>query len=151
MTRALAALCVSALLAAGALAPAAPAQARTAATTYAATAVTATNQARARNDVRAVAADACLQERAAQQARRMARQGRLFHQDLGGVQQACGVGYAAENVAVGYRDGRAVVTGWLRSPGHRTNLLNGRYRLVGVAAVKGKGRWWVAQVFGTEL
>ena len=46
--------------------------------------------------------------------------------------------------------GKAVVQGWLRSPGHRANILHEQFRLVGVAAVKRKGRWWAAQVFGTK-
>jgi len=39
---------------------------------------------------------------------------------------------AAENIAVGYRSPKAVHHGWLKSPGHRANRLNGKYRRVGV-------------------
>ena len=80
----------------------------------------------------------------------MARAGELFHQDLAKVQQRCGMGWAGENVAVGYSSGRAVVKGWMGSPGHRANILRTEFRLMGIAAVKRKGRWWVAQVFGTR-
>jgi uncharacterized protein YkwD len=39
---------------------------------------------------------------------------------------------AAENIAVGYRTPEEVHHGWLKSPGHRANRLNGKYRRVGV-------------------
>lgn len=41
-----------------------------------------------------------------------------------------------ENLAVGYR-GAAVVDGWMRSPGHRENILEHRYDEVGVAIADG--------------
>ena len=40
----------------------------------------------------------------------------------------------AENIAMGQRDSDEVVRDWMRSPGHRANILNGRYRRIGVAA-----------------
>ena len=39
--------------------------------------------------------------------------------------------------------------GWMHSPGHRANILNPDYTLMGIGARKGhNGRWYVAQVFG---
>ena len=53
----------------------------------------------------------CLQRFANKQAARMANQRRLFHQDLGRIQRACGVGCVGENVArgniIGQPDGGA--------------------------------------------
>jgi uncharacterized protein YkwD len=40
----------------------------------------------------------------------------------------------AENIAMGQRSVRGVVSSWMSSPGHRANMLNGRYRRLGVAA-----------------
>jgi uncharacterized protein YkwD len=57
-----------------------------------------------------------------------------------------------ENVAYGYPNGRSVVNdGWMRSPGHRANILNPDFRLMGIGARKGHdGRWYVAQVLGRK-
>lgn len=143
-------LSLTTLLAVTLLVPAGPAAARPAAESYATTAVTTTNQARVRQDLRKLAQSDCLEKMALRQARKMARQDRLFHQDLRGVQRACGMGWAGENVAVGYTNGKAVVRAWLRSPGHRANILQRHFRLVGIAAVKVRGTWWAAQVFGAR-
>lgn len=49
-----------------------------------------------------------------------------------------GVKGAAENVAYGTLDAKGVVDGWIKSPGHRKNML-GDYNLIGIGtADKGK-------------
>ncbi|WP_344156745.1 CAP domain-containing protein [Kribbella yunnanensis] len=62
-------------------------------------------------------------------------------------------GAMAENIAVGYTSPAAVVKGWMNSPGHRANILNCDYTMLGVGyssgQVKpewGKGSW--VQDFG---
>ncbi len=40
----------------------------------------------------------------------------------------------AENIAMGYTSSQGVVRGWMNSPGHRANILNGGYRRIGTAA-----------------
>ncbi|NSL87468.1 CAP domain-containing protein [Chitinophaga sp. Mgbs1] len=56
------------------------------------------------------------------------------------------VGAAAENVAYGTLDAEAVVDGWIKSPGHRKNML-GDYNLIGIGTA-GKGRiTFFTQVF----
>lgn len=62
-------------------------------------------------------------------------------------------GAMAENIAVGYTSPAAVVKGWMNSPGHRANILNCSYTMLGVGydsgQVKpewGKGSW--VQDFG---
>ena len=42
----------------------------------------------------------------------------------------------AENIAMGQPDSRAVVAAWMRSSGHRANILNPRNRRIGVAAYR---------------
>jgi uncharacterized protein YkwD len=37
-----------------------------------------------------------------------------------------------ENVAAGYGDATAVMGGWMASPGHRDNILNGNFVEIGV-------------------
>jgi uncharacterized protein YkwD len=56
----------------------------------------------------------------------------------------------AENIAMGYPDPAAVMTGWMNSPGHRTNILNCQYRQLGVGvAASAKGARYWTQDFGT--
>lgn len=40
---------------------------------------------------------------------------------------------AGENLAYGFSSDKSLVTAWMASPGHRANILNSRYREVGVA------------------
>lgn len=42
-----------------------------------------------------------------------------------------------ENLAVGYRSADAVVDGWMRSPGHRQNILGSGFDEIGVAIANG--------------
>ena len=116
---------------------------------YQGAAVRATNSARVRHDLVALDADQCLQHFAVQQAKAMAQQESMYHQDLGPIMRACGLGLVGENVAYGYASGREVVQGWMHSPGHRANILNRGFRVVAVAARESaSGRWYAAQVFG---
>ncbi|NUR98837.1 MAG: CAP domain-containing protein [Kribbellaceae bacterium] len=62
-------------------------------------------------------------------------------------------GSMAENIAVGYSSPAAVVAGWMQSPGHRANILNCAYTMIGIGydpgQVKpdwGNGSW--VQDFG---
>ncbi len=129
-----------------------PALARSAAT-YAQSAFDATNAQRTRHDRRALARGTCLQRYAVRQAKRQANQKRMFHQDLGAIQKACHVGWVGENVAMGYPSGRSLVNqGWMKSAGHRANILNRHYRLMGLAARQSSnGTWYAAQVFGRRM
>jgi uncharacterized protein YkwD len=57
----------------------------------------------------------------------------------------------AENLhrSFGYNDPAAVaVDGWLKSPGHRRNLLNPNFRLTGIGVARARdGTWYAAQIF----
>ena len=126
----------------------APVQAQTA-ERYADRARVVTNAKRADHGLVRLDRGRCVQRFAARQAERMARQQRIFHQDLDVVLRRCDLSAVAENVAYGYDSGRAVVRAWMRSPGHRQNILNPRYRALGVAARRGPdGELYSAQVFG---
>lgn len=108
-----------------------------------------TNHRRADHDLRRLKRTRCVQKYARRQARRMARQDRMFHQDLGVVLKRCDLRGVAENVAYGYPTGRTVVRAWMHSPGHRANLLNADYRLLGLAVRRSDdGTPYAAQVFG---
>jgi uncharacterized protein YkwD len=75
----------------------------------------------------------------------MAQSGAFSHTGKGGsnfVAREKAAGYSkpsAENIAWGYRTGKDVVTAWMKSPGHRANILNCKSKTVGVGAVYSKG------------
>jgi uncharacterized protein YkwD len=127
-----------------------PAQAATPQATYQRQAFSATNQQRELHDRVQLRRQDCVQRFAVRQATRMARQERMFHQDLGPVLRRCGLSVAGENVAYGYLSGKVVVNlGWMRSEGHRANILHRGFRLMGIGARQSdNGQWYVAQVFG---
>lgn len=120
---------------------------------YVSTVAVATDDARRRNNLRSLRRGACLERAAHAQAARMARRGEVFHNPgFGAVGRRCGLGAWAENVAqaAGTDRGRGVVRQWMRSSGHRANIVNRGYRLVGTGAVRARGSWWVVQVFGRK-
>lgn len=56
-----------------------------------------------------------------------------------------GKGPFAENIARGYETSKGVVAGWMNSKGHRANILNSRYRYIGVSAYISTNTgvvWW---------
>jgi len=87
---------------------------------------------------------------------RMARANTLSHQLPGEASLGVRVrraGYSwtlvGENVAAGYPTAEAVVRGWMNSSGHRRNILNCRFRHIGVGyAVSDRGTPYWTQVFG---
>ena len=80
--------------------------------------------------------------------------------DLGKRLQAAGytfTGYRSwtygENIAAGYSTPEAVVAGWMASPGHRANILNARFKEIGVGLVYRPGsryRYYWVQDFGAR-
>lgn len=64
--------------------------------------------------------------------------------------QACGYSGsgAGENIAYGYSTPAAVMSGWLKSDGHRRNIENPNYRVIGVGAAGETTIAWT-QNFGT--
>lgn len=123
---------------------------RAAASRYSRQAHKATNNRRGDHGLRALRRTDCVQRYAVRQAKAMARQTEMYHQELGPILDQCDLTLVGENVAYGYPSGRAAVVAWMHSPGHRANILNPPYRLMGIGARKGEdGLWYVAQVFGT--
>ncbi|WP_217711483.1 sigma-70 family RNA polymerase sigma factor [Actinomadura sp. NAK00032] len=55
----------------------------------------------------------------------------------------------AENIARGQSGPPAVVDTWMGSPGHRANILNCGFTMVGIGLVQGSGGPWWTQVFAT--
>lgn len=48
---------------------------------------------------------------------------------------------AGENIAMGYPTPEAVVNGWMNSPGHRANILNGSFTTIGVGYNSQRNCW----------
>ena len=118
--------------------------------------VTLTNNRRRRHGCNNLTQNNALNEAAQTHTRKMANRNTLSH-DLPGepslgtrVRRA---GYAwtmvAENIAAGYATPAAVLQGWMSSSAHRRNILNCRYRHIGVGyVVSDRGTPYWTQVFG---
>ena len=65
----------------------------------------------------------------------------------------CGYTYGAgENIAFGYPSPAGVIRAWLASPGHRANIENPSYKVMGVgAALTSGGTPYWAQIFGLRV
>ncbi|MRJ77071.1 hypothetical protein GEV29_11010 [Aeromicrobium sp. SMF47] len=142
-------LAVTALLTFATVSPAAAVSS----STYEKQVITRTNHFRVDHDRVKVKAQSCVDRWAEGQARWMAKHGKLEHRK-GRLQQVlddCKLTGVSENIAYGYGSGNKTVNAWMKSSGHRRNILATKMRYIGVGAVKDDdGVWWVAQVFGTR-
>lgn len=100
------------------------------------------NAERARAGCQPLSLDSRLMRAAQQHSEDMAVNNFVGHTGSNGstlAQRANAVGYTwsalAENVAAGYATPEAVMAGWMRSDGHRQNILNCRYVHVGIGYV----------------
>jgi uncharacterized protein YkwD len=99
------------------------------------------NQARARSGLPALQISKRLMETARKQASHMARTGIFRHGNWG----------VAENIAMGQRSPSAVMNAWLRSSGHRRNIMNRSHRTIGIGVYKGKnGQLYWCQQFSSK-
>jgi uncharacterized protein YkwD len=120
------------------------------------------NAARVQNGLRALPENIRLTQAARTHARDMAENGFVDHKgsdDSNLQDRVTRTGYAwtlvAENVAAGQKTVQEVVQGWMKSPGHRKNILNEEVRELGAGHVSnpnvGVGKnythFWVV-VFG---
>jgi stress response protein SCP2 len=119
--------------------------------------VSATNAERARHRLGLLTVDPRLAAAAQGHSEDMVRRTFFAHENPDGAQvwdRAVAAGYTyrkvAENIAAGQPTAADVVRGWMESPGHRANILDGELTQIGVGrAVGGSyGVYWT-QVFGT--
>jgi uncharacterized protein YkwD len=120
-----------------------------------------TNLARKEHDKPPLTAVSHLTVIAQQHAINMARQQKLEHELDGqsAKDRLKGVEYQfasfGENIAAGYRDEKATVQGWMKSPPHRENLLdetNLGFTQIGIGAHRGtNGVWYCCQVFARPV
>ena len=109
-----------------------------------------TNQERQKRGLRPLALAACTERVSSSWARTMATRNQFRHQSMRRVARACGTRYVGENIAMGRPLGAAqVVSLWMHSPGHRANILNGKFGHLGVGAFQStrSGRTYVVQNF----
>lgn len=138
------ALVVSAPSAPSAEAAVAPTAAQVAA--YEARVIHLINVVRAANHRGKLVASPCPDRFAESWASHLARTWRFSHQSLTPALRACSATLVAENLARGYTADRTYIA-WMRSPGHKANILNPRLTRIGVAAVFARGQWTVVADF----
>jgi len=116
-----------------------------------------TNAERTRRGLRPLTVDTRLAAAAQAHSADMVRRAFFAHENPDGRQvwdRAVAAGYAyrkvAENIAAGQRSAEEVVRGWVESPGHRANILDGDLTQIGVGRAEGGsyGVYWT-QVFST--
>lgn len=103
------------------------------------------NRSRAEAGVKPLEWDTALEDAAQKHCARMAAEIPVLHRYDGEADLATRVAAAGghfsmveENLAVG-RDAEAIHNAWLKSPGHRKNLLNGSVDRVGIAVIASQG------------
>ncbi|TDD07698.1 CAP domain-containing protein [Nonomuraea deserti] len=113
-----------------------------------------TNKARAGNDCKPLTHDPRLHLAADRHSADMADKGRLKHTSDGRTFaeriKAVGFPYSliAENVAMGYPAAATVLKDWLKSPGHRKNILNCSFTHIGVGYSATRQAW--TQIFAAR-
>ena len=118
-----------------------------------------TNKERADESLPALKPNATLMAVAQQHAENMARQEKAAHvldgkADKDRAKKAGYPGVVGENVSrsqrVGAEEAAAnAVAGWMKSPGHRANILQKTYTEIGTGMAKSQsGRWYLCQLFG---
>lgn len=119
-----------------------------------------TNEDRTESDLPPLQTSPVLQAAAQMKANDMAEKGYFAHDDPEGrspwywfIQAGYQFIYAGENLAVNFVDSKEVEDAWMRSPGHRSNILGSNFTEVGIATAEGtyegKKTIFVVQLFGT--
>jgi hypothetical protein len=120
-----------------------------------------TNQARENLQLNSLAANSVLAQAAQAKANDMLEHQYFAHTSPAGVtpwEWFKRVGYAyrnaGENLAVHFHEAEDVQAGWMASLSHRANILNGKYREIGVGVAtgsfEGAASTFVVQLFGTR-
>lgn len=88
-----------------------------------------------------------LMEYAQKHAANMATTGRLRHSAMSDM-SALGFSVVGENIAAGQDDELDVISAWMRSTGHRRNILREGFDAIGVGIAEKNGRIWWCVCFG---
>lgn len=108
-----------------------------------------TNVKRKRHGLNPVRKRYCTDKYAESWSRHLAALAAFYHQDVTRLFDCNNVYTAGENLARGDMTPRQVVNAWMKSPGHRANILKARYTHIGVGSVYSRvdGRLYTAQTF----
>ncbi len=121
-----------------------------------------TNENRTDGALGALRHNALLDEAARLKAEDMAKNEYFAHDSPGGItpwywfeRVGYEYTYAGENLAVHFTDSDDVVQAWMRSPGHRANIMSGNYTEIGIGTARGEYKGaptiFVVQLFGRPL
>ncbi|KKS69411.1 MAG: SCP family extracellular protein [Parcubacteria group bacterium GW2011_GWA1_42_7] len=106
--------------------------------------VSLTNAQRQNNNLSQLQTSNLLQKAAQMKASDMAAKGYFAHNSPDGKTPwdwMASAGYnfktAGENIALNYQTSQATVEGWMNSPGHRANILNGAFAQIGIGIASG--------------
>jgi uncharacterized protein YkwD len=105
------------------------------------------NRVRDQHGLRPLRFDECTDGTAERWARRLARSGRLYHQDPRGILRKCGARYAGETLGMGGFSPAGLVRAWMDSPAHRPILLSRSARRIGVGSSLSGDQWVTAANF----
>gem|GEM_PF-1472389 len=109
--------------------------------------VTLTNAERVAAGLPELSVSTCAQEQATARSALLVAEGRFEHDPLGPILESCRSGTVGENLSLGYSTASAAVAGWMKSTGHRENILRTSFSQIGVACTSGARGWLCAQVF----
>ncbi len=120
------------------------------------------NRVRLQNDLDKLKLNAELNRAAQNKVNDMVRNGYFGHEAPTGLRffdfiKASGYTYrkAGENLAVNYATSKTLISAWLKSQGHRANVLSEAYTDTGIGIAygtySGQKGWFVVEMFGTEL
>lgn len=116
--------------------------------TYASELYEHTNDVRVENDIEPLVVSSCAQEQALERAAALVGEPELIHAPLAPVIDACAPRTtAAENLVNSAASPVEVVDAWLRSPGHRANIVDPTLTEVGIGCVPDGDQLLCAQVF----
>lgn len=114
--------------------------------------ITLVNQERAKQGLKPLTGDAALNNMALAKAQDMSQNNYFSHTSptYGSpfdMMTKFGIkySYAGENIAMGQKTPAEVVTAWMNSEGHRANILNANYNLIGVGYYNG---YWAQEFVG---
>jgi uncharacterized protein YkwD len=104
-----------------------------------------TNAYRRHYGLRPLRAAVCMDRFTTSWTRYMAARDSFRHQSMYPIMRRCGQHTAGENIAraTGTLGAERVVSMWMHSPGHRANILNGRYRYLSVDAFRSRDSGYV--------
>ncbi|MGI8383977.1 CAP domain-containing protein [Robertmurraya sp. P23] len=113
-----------------------------------------TNQERAKNGLAALKVDTALSKVAREKSLDMSKNGYFSHTSptYGSpfdMMKQFGISYqyAGENIAMGQRTPEEVVQAWMKSEGHRKNILSANFNYIGVGYVE-SGNYWTQMFIG---